>query len=64
MKKNKNNTLKEKSLGKGYCWDKNRNKWMVRFSSNRKQYFIGRYETEEEARLAYKIARLIHSVIF
>jgi hypothetical protein len=37
---------------------------MVRFSSNRKQYFIGRYETEEEARLAYKIARLIHSVIF
>lgn len=34
---------------KGICWDKNRNKWVVRIISNNKLYYLGRFETEEEA---------------
>lgn len=38
---------------KGYCWDSNRQKWMVRY----KNKHIGRYETEEEAKTAYQLAK-------
>lgn len=38
---------------KGYCYDKSKNKWMVRY----KNKFWGRYETEEEAKMAYQLAR-------
>ena len=38
---------------KGYCYDKSKNKWMVRY----KNKFCGRYETEEEAKRAYQLAR-------
>lgn len=37
---------------KGYCYDKAKKKYMVRY--NRKYY--GRYETEEEAKRAYQLA--------
>lgn len=37
----------------GYCWDKSKNKWMVRYRNK----FYGRYETEVEAKEAYKLAR-------
>lgn len=37
---------------KGYCWDENKKKWMVRY----KNKFWGRYETEEEAKKAYQLA--------
>ena len=37
---------------KGYCYDKSKKKYMVRY--NRK--FYGRYETEEEAKRAYQLA--------
>ena len=38
---------------KGYTWDESKRKWMVRY----KRQFYGRYETEEQAREAYKRAR-------
>lgn len=37
---------------KGYCWDKSKNKWIVRY----KQQFHGRYKTEDEAKKAYQLA--------
>lgn len=37
----------------GYCWDKTKNKWMVRY---RNKYY-GRYETESEAIRAYQLAK-------
>lgn len=43
--KNRHNT-------KGYCYDKSKKKYIVRY--NRKYY--GRYNTEEEAKRAYKLA--------
>lgn len=43
--KNHHNTV-------GYCYDKSRSKWLVRY----KGVFYGRYETEEEAKKAYKLA--------
>jgi hypothetical protein len=36
---------------KGVCWD--RNKWRAKISYQRKVYNLGRFETEEEAALAY-----------
>lgn len=38
---------------KGYCYDKTRNKYMVRYNNK----FYGRYTTEEEARRAYQLAK-------
>jgi hypothetical protein len=38
---------------KGYCWDKVKQKWLVRY----KNKFYGRYDTEEEAKQAYKLAK-------
>lgn len=37
----------------GYCYDKSRKKWMVRY----KKKFCGRYKTEEEAKRAYQLAK-------
>jgi hypothetical protein len=37
----------------GICFDKNRNKWIVRYRNK----FYGRYETEEEASRAYQKAK-------
>ena len=37
---------------KGYCFDKSKGKYMVRYRGK----FYGRYETEEEAKRAYKLA--------
>lgn len=38
---------------KGYCYDKIRKKYMVRYNSK----FYGRYTTEEEAKRAYQLAK-------
>lgn len=38
---------------KGYCYDKSKKKWMVRY----KNKFWGRYNTEEEAQKAYQLAK-------
>jgi predicted endonuclease, HNH family len=37
---------------KGYCYDKNRGRWIARY----RREFYGRYDTEEEAKRAYKLA--------
>ena len=38
---------------KGYCYDKSKKKWIVRY----KNKFCGRYETEEEAQRVYQLAK-------
>lgn len=38
---------------KGYCYDKSKKKWIVRYRNK----FWGRYETEEEAQRAYQLAK-------
>ena len=38
---------------KGYAWDKSKKKWIVRY----RKTFYGRYNTEDEARKAYQLAR-------
>lgn len=38
---------------KGYCWDASKKKWMVKYRGK----FYGRYDTEEQAQHAYKLAR-------
>ena len=48
-------------LNKGYTWDKNRNKYMARIYFNDKSYFLGRYNTELEAKLVYTYA-LLHKI--
>lgn len=37
---------------KGYCYDKNRGRWIARY----RRKFYGRYDTEEEAKRAYRLA--------
>jgi len=37
---------------KGYCWDKSKQKWIVRYRSK----YYGRYGTEQEAKKAYQKA--------
>lgn len=39
---------------KGVCWDKERNKWMAKFYLNGKHLFLGRFNTEEEAKNCYQ----------
>ena len=53
-----------KQLNKGYTWDKNRNKWMVRIYVNNKSYFLGRYDYEWQAKLIYLLAKLNKHIIF
>lgn len=36
---------------KGYCYDKEKGRWMVRYRGK----FCGRYNTEEEAKKAYQL---------
>jgi len=38
---------------KGVSWDRSRSKWRVQIMLNRKNIFIGRFELEEEAAIAY-----------
>lgn len=45
----KNNT----SGMKGVCWDKSRNKWLVKIRLNYKQIGLGRFDTIEEAYAAW-----------
>ena len=47
----KDNSLNRKNV-KGYCFDKSKNKWIVRYRNK----FYGRYDTEEQAIKAYQLA--------
>ena len=42
---------------KGYCWDKNNKKWQAQIRVNSKQKYLGRFDSEEEAHLAYLTAK-------
>lgn len=44
------------SAYKGVCWDKNRRKWMASIKVMRKRIFIGRFQSEEQAAVAYNNA--------
>ena len=41
------------SIYKGVCWKKNRNKWEAKIKYKRKCYYLGLFEKEEEAAIAY-----------
>lgn len=52
------NMLNRKSYGKtskykGVCWYKASKKWVAQYRYNGKVYYLGLYETEEEAAIAY-----------
>lgn len=50
----KTNLEKDLGLGtKGYCYDKARNKFLVRITKDRKVLFSARFRTEEEARKVF-----------
>lgn len=55
---NRENSCKDRINGTskypGVCWDKSRNKWMSRMKINNKNNYLGRFDTEEEAYLAYQ----------
>jgi hypothetical protein len=48
---------------KGYCWDKNNNKWKVQIKLNEKQIFLGRFDNEKDARAAYLEAKEKYHII-
>ena len=50
---NRQNTLSTK----GYCLDISRNKYRANITINKKRYFLGHYDTAEEARDAYLIGK-------
>lgn len=44
---------RNKQSTKGYFFDKSRNKWLSRIFIDRKPIYLGRFDTEEEAKQAY-----------
>ena len=49
-----------KMPGKGYCFDRQRNKWIVRVYVNGKRLWGGRHDTEQQAREAAQRLRAAH----
>jgi len=47
---------------KGYSFDKSRNKWQSRIAFNGKAKYLGRFDTEEEARQAYLNAKELYHI--
>jgi hypothetical protein len=48
---------------KGYCWHKLRKKWMSSIKVNKQQIHLGYFNTEDEARNAYLIAKEKYHII-
>jgi hypothetical protein len=51
-----NSTLNNRNVittAKGYTWDKKSNKWQSQIYFNGKQIYLGKFNTEKEAREAY-----------
>lgn len=42
---------------KGCYFESSRNKWHAQIRIDKKDYFLGRFDSEEEAKFAYKIAK-------
>lgn len=57
---NKNLRNDNSSGYKGVCWDKKVNKWVARVWKNRKEIFLGRFITIEEAILCRQEAEKIY----
>ena len=55
-----NNTSSRSGSSKylGVSWDKKRSKWAANLTTNRKKLFLGRYENEVDAALAYNTAAI------
>ena len=45
---------------KGCFWNKNRNKWQAQICVNNKSKYLGQFDSEEDARLAYLTAKPIY----
>lgn len=56
----KQDNMHNRHTCKGYSWNKTRKKWRVGIKVNNKSIFIGRYDTETEARSAYLEAKKIY----
>ena len=44
---------RKSSRFKGVTWDKSKSKWMSQINLNKKHFFLGRFEIEEEAAITY-----------
>lgn len=51
---------KNQKGAKGYSYDKARNKWISSICIDGKQKFLGRYDSKEEARKAYVMAKITY----
>lgn len=52
-----------RTKAKGYRWHISSKKWYTDIQVNNKRIYLGSYNTEEEARIAYLRAKEIHHVI-
>ena len=48
---------------KGYCWDKNANKWMARIGIDGEIKYLGYFKKEEDARNSYLDAKILYHII-
>ena len=51
------NQQTQNTNAKGYCWDKQKNKWRSQIQINKQQIHLGLFNTEEESRNAYLQAK-------
>lgn len=54
----RNSGAKNRRNYKGICWDKHRNKWATSISIHKTTIFLGRYDSEHDAALAYNEAAI------
>lgn len=52
-----------RTTAKGYCWNKNANKFMAQITVNKKQIHLGYYETEYDAHKSYIKAKQKYHII-
>jgi len=60
---NSSENLQNRITTKGYYWNKQYNKYQAYIQVNKKLHHLGRYDTEEEAREAYLIAKNKYHII-